>query len=500
MRGAFALVVLCLPGVLPALALSGFYPATPFLIPLAGATMAAVAAGLEFAVTGSIMDWFIVVAVLVNVSAAIALRANFVNRTRPLALSGAVGSTGASPSAKAAPLSSGWRAICLLVVTAGVAWPLLVLKEPVIGYDTQAIWLIHAAQISGGHHAMVAGFTNPYYRESHPDYPPLIPGAGALIYAVLGQVSHRLAVAVTTVLNASAIGVVATGLLRIVPARSTALVRLAAVLVAFAFCGAGFGIGGTAAVSGYADVLWSAAALGATVYGLVLPRERRHLLLAWLCILVASLTKNEGLAASIVISGLTAIRYMRPGQAPLGSPRRAHRVTGSAVETGMRAWTRLAAAGLAPLVPGVIWPILVREHGLEDSFFLSGSPQSVSTRLTATIAAMSGHLYLVPGALVVLLIGVLTLRYRRADLGLANPAWLWTVAVASLLITAATYVFGTPAIHWWLNHSVGRTTIFAQMTFLSEIVIWSFVLLSAKKSPPSRGSVARHALEAPGGR
>lgn len=447
MSAVEAVLALCLPGVIPAVALSGMEPATLFLIPLAGAVMAALAAILEFGVTGSLVGWFIPIAIVANLASAV-----YLVRRRPRRRA-----SGPSPL---------WQPVGLAVVLAGVSWPLLALQVPNIGFDAHATWMVHTALIWNGHQAMTR-LASPYYTlSSNSSYPPLVPAAGALGYAASGHLSERLAVAITVLLNASAVGLVGTGLLRTVPPGAPRNRRLGAMVVAFLFCGAVFGIAGIYATNGYADLLWSAGALAATVYGLVLPREWRNLAVAWLALLVASLTKDEGFLVGIAISLLIAARYAWPVAAPR-----------------VRWLLQFGAMAVGPLIPAAVWFALIHEKGISSGYFGSGGTEALSMRLAATSVTVSHQLYGGVAALIVLVLGALRLRQRRSGLGLANPAWLWTAALAGLALVGATYVLGAIPIHWWLWTSIDRSTIFVQMVFLAGMTLWMLVLLSAVPSP-----------------
>ena len=167
--------VLIVPGILPAVVIAGQRPVTPFLVPLATALMAGVAVLAMFVTAGSLMPWFAVVAVAVNLLALAAL------------LKGAW--------LRRADSSERYPWVTFLVVLVAVLWPLAVLRIPVIGHDAQAIWLLHAAMVFGGHNTLVADMTNPSYLFSNPDYPPLYPGLTALVYATQGRVDYHLGVA-----------------------------------------------------------------------------------------------------------------------------------------------------------------------------------------------------------------------------------------------------------------------------------------------------------------
>ena len=482
-----ALGLLCLPAILPVVAIAGLRPVSLFLVPLGGAALAAISAIFVFAVIGSVAVWFAIFAVLANVGACTGILSRLRNRRRA-SVSGINGRSEEHRPVRGHPEATVWKIACTVVVVLAVAWPLMVLRVPVIGYDAQAIWLLHTALVWGGHQVMVAGLTNPVYRVSNPDYPPLVPGAGALAYTSIGHINERVAVDITVVLNACALGVVGTGLLQIVPTTVTRVRRVAALLVVFIFCGAAFGIAGTFGVSGYADMLWSVAALGATVYGLVLPRNAQGLLIAWLCIVVASLTKNEGTISCVFISLLIAARYIGWQMARRGGPARGH--SGRPVGINLTRWVRFLVMASIPMIPAVLWVGAVRLHGIQNSFFAGGSSQSPAFRLATASIGMSHYLYIALAALVVLALGGLTLRTRRSDLRLANSLWLWVVVLAVLAVILATYVAGSYEIHWWLSTSASRTTIFAQTAMLSDMTIWALVLICVAGQSERSGSDA----------
>jgi hypothetical protein len=105
---------------------------------------------------------------------------------------------------------------------------------------------------------------------------------------------------------------------------------------------------------------------------------------------------------------------------------------------------------------------------------------------------------LVVAALCVLLLGALLLRSHRVGLGLANPARLWAVAVLSTLAIAATYIFGSYEIHWWVGSSVNRTTIFANSLLLTDMAVWAVVAMQGVDQPawPNPVASANGRLEA----
>lgn len=450
------------PGLLPALAAAGRSPVLVFLAPLTGAGVAAVAAELELGVGGSLVTWYVAAAAVANVAVVTwwLARRRLPQRADP---------------------PCGWSVTTVAIVLAALVIPLTALRSPLIGWDANSIWLTHALMVSGGHHELVTGLKNPAYLFSNPDYPPLVPAAGALAFAIFGLGDLHVATGTTVLLNACALGVAGTGIAA-VGGSGRQLVRIGAVAAAAAICLVGFAVSGQYGVDGYADLLWAAAAVGAVIWGLVLPRSRRTLAMAWICAAVATLTKNEGLTTGVVLLVLIAFRYQ---PLTLSSVRRfLARLEGSD-SLGVATWqaarkvAERVAFVVAPALPGLAWAGEIRLIGLRDNFFKAPSAESLVFRANATIDSMAAHLAVAPVAGAVLVTGCCFLRRDRERARFGNPAWLWTACLASLLIIFATYVFGGYEIHGWLANSVNRTTIFAQLLLYAELAVWLVIALDS---------------------
>lgn len=457
------------PGFLPALAVARRSLVVVFLAPLAGAGMAAVAAVIELGAGGSVVADYVVVAVAVNL-VVIAWWLAWLRAAAPRATARRAGSWG-------------WPVLTLAVVLGCLAVPLMALRAPMIGWDANSIWLTHAFMVYGGHHELLTGLRNVAYQFSNPDYPPLVPAVGALAFKFFGLGNLHLAVDMTVLLSACALGVVGTGIAAtgISPGVAASgsggrqLTRIAAVVAAGAICIAGFAVSGVSEVEGYTDLLWAAAAAGAVIWGLVLPRSTRALGVAWICAAAASLTKNEGLTTALVILVLIALRYR-----PLSLP-----------GPTARTWAERAAFVVLPALPGLAWAGLIRHIGVRDAFFKSASTEAPLTRAEATIAGMAAHLAVAPVALAVLAAGCWFVRTDRQRARLANPAWLWVACLGSLVTLFATYVIGGLEIHWWLGTSVSRTTIFAQVLLYAELAIWLVIAVEGACTRSDRRSSQR---------
>jgi hypothetical protein len=461
-------VGLGLPGLLPALAVAGQSLVVLFLAPLIGAGMAAVGATIELGARGSLGADYAVVAVIVNL-AVIAwwLRTRRAARPRDV-------------PAQVSRRTWGWSVLTVVVLLGCMALPLSGLQAQMFGWDANSIWLTHALMAYGGHHDLLTGLRNVAYQFSNPDYPPLVPAAGALAFEFFGTGNLHLAPDMTVLLTACALGVLGIGIAAtgtgpdametgIGGATETAgsgarrAGRIAGIVAAGAICVVAFAVSNPFAIEGYTDLMWAAPAAGAVIWGLVLPPSRQALGVAWICAVAASLTKNEGLTTALVIIVLIALRY-RPLSLPGPAARR---------------WAERAAFVVIPALPGLAWAALIKHIGVSDAFFKSGSTETPLYRAQATVDGMWDHLHVLPVALGALLVGWWFLRRDRTRSRLANPAWLWLACLGSLVIIFITYVAGALPIQSWLDNSVNRTTIFAQVVLYAELAVWMVIAVES---------------------
>ncbi|HXY44461.1 MAG TPA: hypothetical protein VEH29_09760 [Acidimicrobiales bacterium] len=475
-QALFALIVMLgLPGVLPAFAAVRRSAAVVFLAPLVGAAMAAVAVELELGVGGSMLTWYVVLSVLVNAAVIAWWAAVRSSRRR-----------------EAAPAWT-WPVATVVVLGDAMVVPLTGLHALMFGHDANSIWLTHALMVSGGHRVLLMDMKNPAYAFSNVDYPPLVPAASALAFAHFGFSRLHLSVDVTGLLTACALGVMGGGIATAAE-RQPPLQRAAAVILAASLCLVGFALAGDGAIDGRADLLWSAAATAAVIFGLVLPKSTQALVPAGICAIVASLTKNEGLTTALIILVLVSLRYRPPSwrrRLPAGSGSRALR---RRVGPVIRSWWERAAFFVVPALPGLAWLGLVHLLGIRDRFFgtyspESGSPESGGMRAGATVSSVAPHLVVLPIAVGVLLLGAVFLHRNREGAGLGNPAWLWVVCLSYLGVLLLTYVVGSYEIHWWLKTSVSRTTIFPALLLFAELGIWLIVALGPSGSSPGRATL-----------
>jgi hypothetical protein len=496
---ALPLLLLTLSALVPSIAVAGVRPVTIFLAPLVGGLMAGFAAECELAVGGTLVAWFVIIAILVIV----------VSLMMRLALRHP--GDGESRSRLAWQLLNidvewrrAWPWMTAIVIAAAVAWPLRALQVPIIEWDGRAIWTLHSLFIYGGHHTYQAALKNPVYQFSNPDYPPLVSASGAFGFVIHGASDIHLAVSLTAILNACALGVAACGIASVPRKDASSWARVVAIGGGAAVCLIGFGVDEPFAVGGYADLLWAASALAATIYGLLLPRSSSYLAIGWICATVAALSKNEGLVVALGILALMSIRYIpalsQREVAHLGQP-------GFIVERTLlprfelivprtlAVWLTRASLWLAMAVPSLLWPLLMKYEGIGSDFFGSSS-ESVSERVYPTISAVASNLHILPVAAAVAIVGGLTMRRTRWHTGLGGPFWTWIAIAWSLFALTGMYVSGRLEIHWWLLTSANRTTVFAQIALYADMVVWMIIAVaqvsSFRSTPPRRATLDQH--------
>lgn len=450
------LLVLSAGGAFPALALARARLVVIPLIPLTGALVASLAVTAMTAFGGSVIEWFSILSLLGAFTAALWWWRN--PRSRPWHHE--EGRTRA-------------RSLCAAALGVGIAasaFGLSALKAPIIGKDPRATWMVHPVWYLDGRATTVAALRNPALLFAHPPYPPLVGGAVAVSWFVSGLHTYRLGVVIVALLGTLA-----------ALAAASASVELARRLAVFADRGVrrtvilGVGVvttgllvivafGQGSLTSGYADSLWSVAAVGAVAFGLVLPCELANTGAAVILAAVAGTTKLEGTLTAAIIVGLIAVRFL----AREWSSERA------------RARLHVCAYAFGAWFVIGVWPALIRLLGaLPDRSSSSGPRQgSDLSRLYASLFSVWSELHIVAVALVVALLGVLVLRSARRRARLGNDAWAWAALGAGVLVVLFAYVVGSGNIHVWLERSVGRVMTFGQLEAYWIMATWAVIAVS----------------------
>ena len=357
---------------------------------------------------------------------------------------------------------------------------LLVIRYPV-NWDPRSIWWFHATWIDAGSGPFRDALGNPALVYSHPDYPPLAPATIAGAWTVTGGTGLWVAQVVSTVLTLSALAMLAYTVRHLVPTVRPMVARLVALGVALSLWSlADYGVAG-----GYVDHLWSAALAAAVVLlfiggTVVAPGGRSgdeapggELALAVVLMVVAAVTKNEGLVAVAMVAVLFTIRA--------------------------RHQLRRAAWVWVPVAAGMAWSVIGRSFGAASD--LASSPRITQLiegdlapleRVGPTVSSLRDYVgWALLGALVVSLIGVAALRRRRRELGLVSVIWPWLVVAGFAVVLIATYVISPYDLGWHLITSADRVGVLLVLVCLSIVASWVLVALAPSGGRRPAGGAGR---------
>ncbi len=452
----FLLIVVLssLASIVPCIVLYGRSPLALVLAPLLTALCAALAAQMEVAFAGGFLPWFLGTVAVVNAAAGLL---HFRCRNAM-----------AEKKDRASWVEGWWTILVIAVVIIEVALPLLELRYPLNTVDGLATYYLHTLFISAGHHQIVAALQNPALFFMNQNYPLLDPASQVAAFIVRGEPDARLGMLVIGWLDLCALLVVVVGLVAIVPEWLSFKAKVFCVVILSLFAVVGIALDASYVLSGDADLLWSACAVAAIVYGTLLPRTRGNACVAALGILVIAVTKNEGFVTALFLAAVLVWRYREELMLT-----QAHRGTVQ----------RVCIAGLAFLVltaPGLWWELYVIKNHLSAAFFndLHHSEPPL-TRIWPSLVSI-GH-FLAVGILVVgiWLLAPPQTRLSRRKLGIPTSRYLWLTVLWYLGALMGTYVFGVLEIHYWLLSSTNRTTIFPVLLFFVELSIWFIVALAA---------------------
>jgi hypothetical protein len=488
-----ALAVLSAAGLFPAAALVGVRWITVPLVPLCGSVVAAVSATCFLAVGGSFMGWFVGLATAGT--AAVATAWSRWPRLRPRrARAGDAGRRGRGF------LIGGIAGMA--AVLGSCAWCLRGLATPTVGFDARAVWLLRTGWFLQSHQQLLVKMRVSDVPLIQSAYPPLVSASAAVAASVTGNQSIRLGVVVVALLNTSALVVAAFALLdagrrfsarlstvpsgdgagpddsrpdravgtaaRLVRAAPTVVGVLAAVAVIFV----AFGITEPFMTDGYADPLWSLAAVGAMAYGLQLGVRRPDQGAAFVLVLVAGMSKDEGLATGTALMVLIALRAL---------------CTMSADQRRLR-WWRPVLVGAVELAALAAWPILIRVLHARGSASGHSPVATMPGRARATFDGMAPYLHVLVLAAPVAIVGGLVLaRVRRAS-GVGNDGWSWAALAAGLLAIGGDLVVGVGAIQPWLESTVHRVTEFGALAGWWIVAMWAVVASGAPGVARLQGS------------
>jgi hypothetical protein len=481
-------VVLSLAGLLPALALVGPRLLVVPLLPLTGAVIAALSATAYVAVGGSFIGWFIGLALAGALAVAVIWWRWPDHRPwrgqRPLQV-----------------LRHGWPRLTgiagVLALLGACAWNLRGLATATVGFDARALWLMRAGWFLQSHQQLLIKMRVPDVILTQSAYPPLVSATTALAWRITGDQSVRLGVVIIAVLNTCAL--VSAAAAFIAAGRRAAVVGatsdghdggvssppdtpvstvkgrtlLAPLLVgpvaACLLIFVAFGITEPFMTNGYADPIWSLAAVGAVAYGLQLEMSASHRGMALILLLVAGMSKDEGVVTAGLLIGLITVR----GILTLSSPER------------RRWWWRPLLLGCVEVALIALWPLLMRViHARGDSAPVSPAHDYVS-RARAAYDGMVPYLHVIVLAAPLAVVGALVLSGVRRRSGAGNELWGWAALAAGLVAILGAFATGTGAIGPWLTSTVHRVTEFSALTGWWIVAMWA-VVASASFAGTSR--------------
>jgi hypothetical protein len=384
-----------------------------------------------------------------------------------------------------------------LVLTLGAC--LVPLRVPSVGWDARAIWLLRSSWFLQGHEYLLYAMrdSNSSALITHASYPPLVSTAVAVSWQLTGNHSERLGVVVVTLLNAAATLAAAWVIVEVGrsagrkqgPEKRARFAELIGAVCAVLFVLVAFDVFGPFATNGYADPLWSVAAVGGIGFGLILPCSRRNVGAAAILLAVSGLTKTEGVATALVLVILISTRYALNVVRPRAR---------QASDLGPQLRFKAAARALWPVVAcataGILflslWPALVKvEHAARDSN-TSGSRQGTWTsRSHETFTAMAPYLHLLLFAVPFAAVSGMVLSRRRSTLDLGNDFWAWLGLLGGIFVVAAAYVSGPGNTYFWLLTSVHRTTMFPVTAAWLILAVWTVLALVSLGSPKTQATL-----------
>ena len=509
-----AVLALGAAGLVPVGAAVGPRWALVPLAPLGGAVLAALAATASLSFGGALLSWFVGLALVAAVAVFIlwVVRPDLGPWSQPAVR---------RRSGRARHRSAG--IIGFVAVAASCAWSLRALRSPTVGFDARSLWLMRPGWFLQSHAQLLVDMRLRGLVLFQTAYPPLVSAATAVAWRITGVHTARLGVTTMAVLNACALAAaalavvdcgraaalgmvdgsgraarhpdveaVAGGLVdsdpepagtRSEPAPWAPMVAgvLAAVLLVFVAAG----VTEPFLTNGYADPLWSLAAVGAVAFGLQSRSERPGRAAAAVLILVAGLSKNEGLVTALALVALLAFRSVgREGWR--GERRR---------------WVAPAVLAVAELAVLAWWPLLMHAigaRGASTTFTLT----DVGSRSSAVVHGMSPYLHVLVLALPLSVVGALTLTPVRRRAGVGNDLWAWAALAVGLVAVGAALVTGSGAIVPWIRSTVHRITEYPILEAWWIIAVWAVVgasgTTSLRRAPAHR--VTRATRSGPPGR
>ena len=448
-------------GLLPVLATVGpRWYAVP-LAPLAGAVAASLAATASLTFGGALLDWFIGIAVL-GAGAVFAL----------LVVRPDLGLRADAPRRTGRAVDRVAGAAGFLVVVVACAWSLRGLQTPTVGFDARALWVMRPGWFLHSHAQLLVDLRARDLVLTQSAYPPLLSASVAVAWKITGIHTARLGVTMVAVLDACALAAAA---LAVVQAGRTVAVRVArawvplltGIAAAALLVVVAAGVTEPFLTNGYADPLWSLAAVGAVAFGLQLRSDPSTRAAAVILVLVAGMSKNEGFVTAVALVVLVAARSV--GVAGLRGAR--DRLVTPLV---------LAVCELAALA---WWPVLMKAIHARGASSTFSASQDLAHRTDAVVHGFSPYLHVLVLALPLAVLGGLVLRGVRRRVEVGNDLWAWLALGTGLVAVASALVTGSGAIGPWLLSTAHRITEYPALEGWWIVGIWAVVAVAGLAAP-----------------
>jgi len=211
--------------------------------------------------------------------------------------------------------------------------------------------------------------------------------------------------------------------------------------------------------NGYADPLWSLAAVGAVAFGLQLRDDPSARAATVVLILVAGTTKDEGMVTAIALVVLVAARSI--GLAGLRG--------------AWHRWVAPAVVAGCELAVLAWWPVMMRVIGARGASSTFTSDTDLSHRADATVHGMSPYLHVLVLAVPLAVVGGLVLSGVRRRGGVGHDLWAWVALSTGLTAVGAVLVASTSPIGPWILSTVHRITEYPILQGWWIIGVWAVV-------------------------
>jgi hypothetical protein len=448
-----AICVLAAAGALPVLAAVGLRWVSVTLAPLAGALVAALAATASLTFGGPLLSWFVALAAC----GATTVFGLWVVRPD-------LGPRYAFPGRAPGALYRVAGIVGFLTVIGACAWSLRGLRSPTVGFDARALWVMRPGWLLQSHAQLLIDLKARNLVLTQSAYPPLISASAAVAWKITGIHTARLGVTTIALLNVCAL---ATGALAVVECgRGMAgrysrswIPMVAGIVAAVLVVVVAAGVTEPFLTNGYADPLWSLAAVGAVAFGLQLPHGPSARSAAVVLILVAGTTKDEGLVTAVALVVLVAARSI--GWAGLRGER--------------KRWAVPLAVGVAELAVLLWWPTMMRVIGARGASSTFTTRTDLAHRLSATVQGMSPYLHIFVLSLPLAVVGGLILSGVRRRSQIGNDLWAWAALAVGLGAVGAVLVASTSPIGPWILSTVHRITEFPILEAWWIVAVWAVV-------------------------